>query len=839
MFIPINIIQKTKMPPTVSICCSKYAKLKGTDTDIRKIPVKQLIEILKGGQIPVVYELIPHGIPIKPFFDIDIKSSSVDNFEELYETRDTILKEHLDYLSKEFEGAEFAISSSHRLDKISYHITIPNYRTEMIDMYNYSRDFTNAFDPAVYHDSPDSCPRKFRTIYSRGEVCKVKLTPESHKDTLEDHLITVVRGSAKEFIKDSPTPIDPAYAQPRRGGDIDPNIQTLGDVMIQNDRVDYKEWTKIGVSMLIVYDEEKAYNEFLKYTKRHKGKFDLASFNKNFEDLSKRQYKRGGWGILKKWTPKEHWDLIEKVNIPMESYDYDIANYIFKTFTKYTITTTKSNNRSQGSSKGIWFRYLNHRWQETCDVEIRNDMITDFLYGKYEEAIQDAQKVLAQTPLDDEEAKTRAKGYLKDLKKVYGEIKSVSKISKIAEALFHRYYSRDFQARLNQNPHLLGFTNGVYDFRTKEFRVGYEDDYISLHTGYDFKVDRDYRTEQLLRKILLEICCEREDLCDTLINLLARSLIGDNSTNNQLFYCFYGRGSNGKSTIGSILKEALGEYHAVCPTSLLSQKSQRSDACNADVAKLIGKRFVVCSETEQDVPINISTLKNMSGEEFISYRSLYESVKESRITWSIFLLTNDKVKLPSNDYGTTRRFRYIPFNGRFLDPDELEGKENTDTVKYYKKDRDIMKTENLRTIRADFMNLLIHANPPDRIEFPQWMLKETAEHIRSQDRLTGLLDYYFTEGSSEYGLSWADFKRILRDDTQFRQLKYNSDQALLEQVMDRLTYAKEIKTSNPVRFISTHPDGSETKTRSRWYINHLKVKVQEEDEEEEEYDCIL
>jgi P4 family phage/plasmid primase-like protien len=827
------------MPPTVSICCSKYAKLKGTDTDIRKIPVEQLINILKGGQIPVVYELIPHGIPIKPFFDIDIKSSSVDNFEELYQNRDDILREHLDYLSKEFEGAEFAVSSSHRLDKISYHITIPNYRTEMIDMYNYSRDFTNAFDPAVYHDNPDSCPRKFRTIFSRGEVCRVKLTPDTHKESLEDHLITIVRGSAKEYRKDSPNPINPSYSGRYKNEANNPNIVTLGDVMIQNDRVDYKEWTKIGVSMLIVYDEERAYKEFLKYTKRYKGPFDLATFNKNFEDLVKRHYKRGGWGILKKWTPKEHWGLIEQVRAPLSSTDYDIAQYIFKTFTKYNVITTKSNNRSTGSTKGVWFRYLNHRWQETCDIEIRTDMITSFLYDKYDEAIKEAEQVIAHTPIDDEEAKKKAQCYLKDLKKVYGEIRSVGKIAKISDTLFHLYYSRDFQARLNQNPHLLGFTNGVYDFRTREFREGYEEDYISLHTGYDFKVDRDYRTEERLRQIILEICCEREDLCNTLINILARNLIGDNSTNNQLFYCCYGRGSNGKSTLSSILKESLGEYFAVMPTSLLSQKSQRSDACNSDVAKLIGKRFVVCSETEQDVPINISTLKNMSGEEFISYRSLYESVKESRITWSIFLLTNDKVKLPSNDYGTTRRFRYIPFNGRFLDSDELEGKENTETIKYYKKDREIMRTDNLRAIRADFMNLLIHANPPDRIDFPSWMIQETAEHIRSQDRLTGIIDCYITEGTQEYGLSWADFKRILKEDSQFRQLKYNSDQALLEQVMDRLPYAKHIKTPLPEGYITTHLDGSEGKTRSRHYIRGIKVKVQEEEEEAEYDDCIV
>lgn len=819
------------MPQSVKVCCSKYAKLKGDSNDVRQIPVKDLINVLKTGQIPEVYELIPNDIPIKPYFDLDIHSDSVDNFEELYENKEGVLEEHLDFLKKDFEDAEFAVSESNRPNKISYHITIPNYRTEMLDLYNYSRGFTNAFDRAVYNSDMDNCPRKFRTIYSsKGPF---KLEPKTHLDRLDEHFVTVVKGNAREFYKDITPPSPGNYIERpiRQNGGTG---LTLGDVLIQNDRVDYKEWIKIGVSMLLVFkDDERAYAEFLKYSKRHH-RFDLGLFNKTFDDLKKRQYKRGGWSVLRKWTPKEHWDLIEDVPLPMVSYDYDIAEFIYKTFSKYSITTTKSNNRSAGSSKGVWYRFINHRWQETCDVEVKNEVITEYLYGEYESLIKGVERSLA-TCCEDEAKDIKKR--LKEIRKTFGELKGVTKVNKILDALFNKYYKRDFMAKLNQNPYLLGFTNGVYDFKDKAFRPGQEEDYISLTTGYDFKEDRNYREEERLKKIIMEICCERQDLYDTLTEVLARCLIGDNSTNNQLFYCLYGRGSNGKSTLASILKESLGDYHAVMPTSLLSQKSQRADACNADVAKLIGKRVVVCSETEQDVPINISTVKNMSGEEVISYRNLYESVRESKITWSVFLLTNDKLRLPSNDYGTTRRFRYLPFKAKFLDPHELQ--EAHEGVKCYLKDRDIMK--NLKEIRGDFMNLLIHTEIKDRIEFPQWIIDDTMEMIKSQDKLQGILDTYFIKAEATYGISWKDLQEVMKQDPTFRQMRFNSKSALLEQVEDRLPYARLNKDTTPSWFISTDIYGNETRLRRRTWFMGIRVKppLEEGEEGEEEADTCL
>ena len=44
----------------------------------------------------------------------------------------------------------------------------------------------------------------------------------------------------------------------------------------------------------------------------------------------------------------------------------------------------------------------------------------------------------------------------------------------------------DFIEKMDQNPYLLGFKNGVVDFKEKCFRVGYPEDYITKSTKMDY-----------------------------------------------------------------------------------------------------------------------------------------------------------------------------------------------------------------------------------------------------------------------------------------------------------------------------------------------------------------
>ena len=48
------------------------------------------------------------------------------------------------------------------------------------------------------------------------------------------------------------------------------------------------------------------------------------------------------------------------------------------------------------------------------------------------------------------------------------------------------FYDGDFMEKLDTNPYLLCFNNGVMDFKEKEFRDGRPDDYISLSTNINY-----------------------------------------------------------------------------------------------------------------------------------------------------------------------------------------------------------------------------------------------------------------------------------------------------------------------------------------------------------------
>ena len=58
------------------------------------------------------------------------------------------------------------------------------------------------------------------------------------------------------------------------------------------------------------------------------------------------------------------------------------------------------------------------------------------------------------------------------------------------------FFDKDFIKNMDSNPYLLCFTNGVFDFKLKEFRQGYPQDYITKTTGIPYiKYDYDENKE--------------------------------------------------------------------------------------------------------------------------------------------------------------------------------------------------------------------------------------------------------------------------------------------------------------------------------------------------------
>ncbi|MBM3204342.1 hypothetical protein FJZ55_10655, partial [Candidatus Woesearchaeota archaeon] len=116
-------------------------------------------------------------------------------------------------------------------------------------------------------------------------------------------------------------------------------------------------------------------------------------------------------------------------------------------------------------------------------------------------------------------------------------------------------YGNTFERQLNKQSHLIGFNNGVFDLKTKKFRNGKPEDMISNSVGYNYCPSKS-NYEQLM-KFLTDLQPD-EKKRDELLDFLA-SLLEGNTSNDKINF-FLGSGSNGKSTLLTLLEHTFGKY---------------------------------------------------------------------------------------------------------------------------------------------------------------------------------------------------------------------------------------------------------------------------------------
>ena len=126
-------------------------------------------------------------------------------------------------------------------------------------------------------------------------------------------------------------------------------------------------------------------------------------------------------------------------------------------------------------------------------------------------------------------------------------------INKVSDLL----YDGDMHARLNQNKHLICFTNGVYDFTQRKFRNGQPEDYLSMCTGYSYQ-ELNWNDEYIdnLTAFLNSVQSSSEQLgilLDTLVGILSGRITSDK-------ILLYGSNQVGLSSFIKLLKNTFGDY---------------------------------------------------------------------------------------------------------------------------------------------------------------------------------------------------------------------------------------------------------------------------------------
>ena len=363
-----------------------------------------------------------------------------------------------------------------------------------------------------------------------------------------------------------------------------------------------------------------------------------------------------------------------------------------------------------------WYQFPqeSHTWRSLKTGMRLRERLSNEVRNMYLAA--DSRATLRQIDATDDSERERLQEKKKKLAKVEAQLQNSTFKDQVMKEAAEKFYHEEFLQHMNQNPELVGFSNGVLELRHDGtdgqehvlFRAGRPDDCISFQMGrgmvgleaipyvpYDATAPEQIEIMDFFTKIYPDPV-----LREYALTLFSSCLEGANR--EQKFYIMTGVGSNGKSKIVELMSKTFGEYQESIGTTALTRKRPDSGAANPDLVVLKCKRFVSMSEPDEGEKINTASMKQLSGEDTVKARALFQDQDQFVIMAKIFMLCNDLPPVSSTDGGTWRRLRVIPHVAKFVDHDKP-----TDPLNHvYHKD--LMLDGKIARWRPYFAALLVH-----------------------------------------------------------------------------------------------------------------------------------
>lgn len=317
----------------------------------------------------------------------------------------------------------------------------------------------------------------------------------------------------------------------------------------------------------------------------------------------------------------------------------------------------------------VWFQFVGNRWEQIEDGIFLRQKISGEIVDRYTAIGKEILTQLAACTDKGEEAMYNAR--LKQVQKMMGNLKSAPFKNNVMKECMEVFYDKRFREKLDTNPALFPFNNGVYDLNSNIFRPGRPEDFISKTSPIDyveFSEDdsRVHDVHEYLEKVFPD-----KSVRTYFTDIASDIFFGGNHQKH--VYFLLGEGDNSKSVIQTLFEKMLGPLSIKFNTTVITGKKVQSGAANPDLARAGGGvRLATLEEPDSDEMINIGILKNLSGNDSYYARDLFEKGKEGREInpmFKLFFICNKPPKLKKSDAAVWNRIRVIPFEATFCRPD--------------------------------------------------------------------------------------------------------------------------------------------------------------------------
>ena len=427
---------------------------------------------------------------------------------------------------------------------------------------------------------------------------------------------------------------------------------------------DYNEWLLIGWILYNIGEGcEEACNQWCEFSSKSDS-YDEDVCTDEWSKMTKKDLTIGTLKFFAK-TDNEtaykafvHEQGIKHIKESIEGSHNDIAKLLFNDYGTEFICASVLNK--------TWYQYIDNVWEDIEEGTFLREKISNDLVSKYGNNGFD----MVNNINSDEDKPDAAKlaNQLKCLQKLVCNLKNSTFKSSVMKEACEVFYNKSFKYKLDMDPYLIAFENGVYDLKANVFRLGRPSDYLSKkmpityinYTNNDPKVKE---VHDFLLKIFPDTSVRKYWLDQT-------SDIFEGGNHQKVVLFYLGEGDNGKSVTQSILEKMLGPLAIKFSTTLITGKKNSLGAAAPELARAGGGvRLAVLEEPDGDEEINIGILKSLSGNDSYWARDLFEkgkSTKEITPLFKLIFIANKLPMLKHSDQATWNRIRVIPFESTFV-----------------------------------------------------------------------------------------------------------------------------------------------------------------------------
>ncbi|CCU55573.1 phage/plasmid primase, P4 family [Choristoneura biennis entomopoxvirus] len=284
-------------------------------------------------------------------------------------------------------------------------------------------------------------------------------------------------------------------------------------------------------------------------------------------------------------------------------------------------------------------KFYKINFDENIFIKLDEDIIKEVKIILYEYKL----KLLNLTKRLSEKNITEIEKHIEKVYKYKINIKEVKSFCNNKNIKFMNNFREDYLPLANKNN---------IDLRTGEIVSRNINDYFDFCS--DLIYDKNYNDTP---DFIKDITNNDKDLIELLQKILGCCITGKNK--EQVFFIFYGKGSNGKSTLMSYLQKILNNmYHSINISDF-----NKNTFTNIDDNKILtNNRLCVLEDSRENDTLDDVKFKNIT----------------DKSKSKIILCTNFKPNFDTNTLGMTRRIVYFPFNISFvaMPENELEKLEN-------------------------------------------------------------------------------------------------------------------------------------------------------------------